>query len=92
MEGYGRGVSSLGNCFEGTFENDEMHGYGIYIDNDWKWRYEGMWKRGKKVGNFKVYDRVGGVLEILFTNDLPEGKGTYKISDRLTIEAFWRVG
>lgn len=92
MEGYGRGVSSTGNCFEGTFENDEMHGYGIFIDNEKKRRFEGMWKRGKKVGNFKVYDWVGGVLKILFTNDLAEGKGSYKISDRLIIEAFWRNG
>lgn len=92
MEGYGRGVSSNGNCFEGTFEGDEMHGYGIFIDNDRKRRFEGMWKWGKRVGNFKIYDWVGGTLDILFANDMPEGKGSYKIADRLTLEAFWRGG
>jgi len=28
----------------------------------------------------------------MMTNDLIESKGTYKIADRLTIEAVWRGG
>ena len=51
-----------------------------------------MWKRGKKVGNFKVYDRVGGILEIQFIGDQQEGRGTYKVADRLMIEATWKNG
>lgn len=39
-----------------------------------------------------MYDRVGGVLEALFTNDLIEGKCTYWIADRLLIEATWKAG
>ena len=69
-----------------------MHGYGIYLDLENQKRYEGMWKRGKKQGNFRVYDWVGGVLECLMTNDHIESWGTYKIADWLVIEANFKQG
>ena len=69
-----------------------MHGYGIYYNAVEKKRYEGEWRRGNKQGNFKVFDRCGGELEVYFSEDDIDGKGSYRIPEKLEVSCTWKNG
>ena len=43
--------------YEGDYENDRKHGYGIYTWNDGK-QYEGWWQNGKQHGE-GIYRKDG---------------------------------
>jgi len=62
--------------YQGNFEKDLFHGYGIYKWGDKK-MYQGNWKEGKINGKGKLIYSDGSYYEGDFVNGSKEGKGKY---------------
>jgi hypothetical protein len=91
VEGMRHGIGKMkfhnGDRYEGEFEKNSFHGFGVYlwntiIDEDNNIvtgrKYEGEWKDGKRHGRGIYHSGKGDTYSGSFINDLYEGTGTLK--------------
>lgn len=89
--GYGRGINSAGEVYQGQFNNDTMEGKGFYYWPDGR-IYEGTFVEGKKQGKGRFFWRNGQVYDGEFKNDECNGNGTLFYPDGKRFEGQWRDG
>ena len=88
-EGYGKITFYNGDRYEGFWENDSMHGKGIYY---WKTggRYEGEFQYGQIQGFGKRVYSSGNSYEGNFVNNRKEGRGLMKFKNGDEYEGEWK--
>lgn len=77
---YTQGESSGLEEYEGDWEDDLMHGYGVYHYTSGA-VYSGQWNRGKQHGQGKMSYADGSSYEGAWVNNLMHGEGVYTDSE-----------
>lgn len=86
LDGQGKFIDELGNCYVGSFKNNNFNGYGV-MNYDLKSHYpdykvlptyyEGNWKDNTKHGKGTIYYSDGSKYQGLFKFDELHGKGKF---------------
>lgn len=74
LNGYGRGINSAGEVYQGNFNKDQMDGDGFLCWPDGR-IYEGKFEMGKRHGKGKFFWPNGQVYQGDFQEDLCHGSG-----------------
>lgn len=86
---HGKGIMRRmdGEYYEGGFENDNPHGFGVSVTRSGK--YEGEWKAGKREGKGKMRFLLGGEYDGEWKNNRFHGRGSaHYISGRKVTAQF----
>lgn len=89
--GYGRGINSLGEVYQGMFNQDCMDGEGFYYWPDGR-IFEGTFADGKKQGKGRFFWPNGQVYDGEFKYDDCNGAGTLYYPDGKRFEGSWKEG
>lgn len=88
---YGPESPNAGEEFEGSWENNQMDGYGVY-----KWpdggSYDGQWKNGKRDGFGVRTWADGSNYSGWWENHTRQGRGVFTSHDGTTVEGSWHNG
>jgi len=82
--GEGLLTSSIGNIYKGSIKNFLAHGYGVFIDKNIKFEYEGYFENGLKQGEGKIiyHDHPRyKIYEGIWNKDNRENKGKLTYTD-----------
>ena len=91
INGFGRGISSKGEVYQGPFVYDSMHGEGLFQWPDGR-LYFGYFHMGKKQGKGTYLWPNGQTYEGDFKNDECNGLGTLYYPDGKKFECAWKDG
>ena len=91
INGYGRGITSRGEVYQGPFVYDKMDGVGLFQWPDGR-VYYGNFKDGKKSGNGTYLWPSGQCYEGEFKVDECNGKGVMYYPDGKEFHGNWREG
>lgn len=91
IHGFGRGITSRGEVYQGPFVYDQMHGDGLFQWPDGR-LYYGNFQNGKKQGTGTYMWPNGQTYEGQFKNDDCHGDGIIHYPDGKRFEGCWKDG
>ena len=87
-EGQGIYEWSQGVRYEGDWKNNEMHGWGVFFNDDEK--YEGEFIDGVYDGNGRLVESSGEIYEGRFRDGMKHGIGTIISQNGTKFKGEWR--